>query len=231
MRFLLKYPSRSRPALWHARIAEWTSLASGRHSLLWVCSFDVDDATMPQAKVLPLLQQELPKVRRFVPPATLEAHAFWGHNHSKVEAINADLEQFKAVPWEILICISDDMSCKLTDWDETIAADMLAAFPDLNGALWYPDGFQKEQRTCTFSIMGRPVYDELGNIYEASFNSVYCDNWFTEQMQASHRLKFIDKLLVRHEWANKDALMHRNESRELYDRDRATYARLKAARQ
>jgi hypothetical protein len=103
---------------------------------------------------------------------------------------------------------------------------MSVHFSKCNGALWYPDGFQS--RICTLSIMGRPVYEELGHLYHPDFESVYCDNWYHEVMVRSNRLQKINRQVFRHQWRkeNNDALMRRNEGQAVYRRDKQVFVRL-----
>jgi hypothetical protein len=223
MRFLLKFPSRSRPKLWADRVREWSSKSSGRNEINWLCSFDNDDSTMRH--------DQLPSVEI---PRHVMLGLNWGDSKTKVEAVNADMDKVKDVPWNVLILVSDDFHCLAYSWDEIMVKDMLASFPDLNGALLYGDGRQTNPpATCTFSVMGRPVYEEMGFIYHPAFKSVYCDNYYHDLMTRTNRLKFCDHPIVRHAWReeNNDALMDRNEAHPGYDEDRRTYERLVACLQ
>ena len=211
MKFLLKYPSRSRPDLFRRRVENWTQKASGVHNLYWLCTFDADDASMTD-----------PAMQAWCMARNLHCH--YGPPRGKVAAINADMEW--APEADIYIIVSDDMAVLQQDWDQTVATDMLANFPDLNGALWYLDG--RQDRTCTLSIMGQPIYEEIGHLYNPAFQSVYCDNFYHELMHRTGRLKRIDTPVFCHEWGaeNRDALMRRNEAPELYRQDQKTFERL-----
>jgi hypothetical protein len=131
------------------------------------------------------------------------------------------------MPSDVSICVivSDDMEVLAQNWDCIVADAMLAAFPDLNGALWYHDG--RQNRTCTLSIMGKPIYDKLGYLYYPEYESVYCDNDFHELMQRSGRLKFCGCKVFKHDWReeNNDPLMARNERSEVYAKDKAVWER------
>lgn len=216
MKFLLKYASRSRPALFKQRVDNWNKLASGKHELVWICSFDTDDPTMQTADI-----------RDFCQANGIMPH--YAPNKSKVQAINASMN-FAPPEWDIVIIVSDDMACLMQDWDDIVAKDMEESFTECNGALWYPDG--RQDRTCTLSIMGRPVYRRLGHLYHPAFRSVYCDNYFQHVMERSNQLKKINKPVFAHEWRkdNSDALMARNEHRAVYLRDKQTFDRLMRSR-
>lgn len=214
MNFLLAYASRSRPDLFKRRVDNWTQKASGKHELFWCCSFDADDTTMTD-----------PAMQAWCLAKGL--HWQYGNSKGKVEAINATM-QVAPPDWDIAIIVSDDMAVLQQDWDQRVVTDMLANFPDLNGALWYLDG--RQDRTCTLSIMGQPVYEEIGHLYHPDFISVYVDNYYHELMHRTGRLKRIDTPVFFHDWGteNKDDLMRRNEAQELYIQDRRTFKRLMA---
>ena len=103
---------------------------------------------------------------------------------------------------------------------------MQTNFPDLDGSLWYSDG--RQDNICTLSIMGKAVYSILGHLYHPDFLSVYCDNFYHDLMVRSNRMWKSKQPVFHHEWGheNKDDLMRRNENRELYAKDKATYERL-----
>jgi hypothetical protein len=127
--------------------------------------------------------------------------------------------------WNIVIIVSDDFEVLEFGWDERVASDMLTHFSTLAGALWYHDG--RQNRTCTLSIMGKPVYDELGYLYYPEYESVFCDNDYHELMQRSGRLKFCGCKVFKHDWQaeNNDALMVRNERSEVYAKDKVVWER------
>ena len=212
MKFLLKFASRSRPHLFQKRVDNWIDKSSGKHELYWLCSFDEDDASMTD-----------PAMQAWCLERKLHCH--YGRSKGKVEAINADM-RWAPRDADIYVIVSDDMAVLEQNWDCIVADEMVAAFPDLNGSLWFLDG--RQDRTCTLSIMGRPVYEELGNLYDPRFISVYCDNFYHEIMHRTGRLKRIDTPVFAHVWGkeNKDALMRRNESPELYCQDQKTFERL-----
>lgn len=211
MKFLLKFASRSRPHLFQKRVDNWIDKSSGKHELYWLCSFDEDDTSMTD----PAMQAWC---------VAHKLHVYYGPPRGKVEAINADMQW---MPSDVSICVivSDDMEVLAQNWDCIVADAMLAAFPDLNGALWYHDG--RQNRTCTLSIMGKPIYDKLGYLYYPEYESVYCDNDFHELMQRSGRLKFCGCKVFKHDWReeNNDPLMARNERSEVYAKDKAVWER------
>ena len=210
MKFLLKYASRSRPELFQKRVRNWLESTSGRHEVWMLGTFDVDDPTMRTAEI-----QEF--------CALYGLNTCYGVHRTKIEAINGGM-LFAPEDWDIGIIVSDDMAA--TDgWDEVVATEMATHFPDLNGALWFPDG--RQRRLCTLSIMGRPVYDWLGYWYHPDYKTAYCDDDFHQLMRKTNRLCFVDKPVFCHEWRkeNDDALMARNENRVTYAHDKAVFTR------
>jgi hypothetical protein len=193
-----------------ACVLEWRKQASGHNRHQWIISADVDDESMNT----PLIREWC--AERSVP-------IYFGDNRSKVEACNADMDKAPA-DWDVLILVSDDM-IPAPNWDATIAEHMPA---DLRMGLWFPDG--RQRKLCTLSVFGRPILDEVlgGFVYHPSFQSVWADNYYQWLMQKHGLLKFVDVQIARHAWQeqNRDALMQRNESRELYRVDRATFQRL-----
>lgn len=213
-KILLKYPSRSRPEMFKRTIQRWSEPVSGKHSIEWICSFDEDDASM-----------RTPEIVDFC--TTRRIAARWGSSKTKIEAINADMQDATAAnDWEILILVSDDMSPVAQGWDAAVVEEFGRHFNGFNGALWFPDGNQL--RLCTLSIMGRPVYERLGYIYHPGFKSVYCDDHYHNLMTRWNCLRYVDRQVFahRHKIENNDALMKRNEHPTFYEMDRQLYHKL-----
>ena len=95
MRILCKYPTRSRPELFKQTLERWQSFQSGKHSVRWVVSADVDDRTMNTEEM-----KTYCLARR--------VDIYFGNSSTKIEAINADME--KAGDWDILVLVSDDIT-------------------------------------------------------------------------------------------------------------------------
>jgi hypothetical protein len=193
------------------RVENWEHFASGQHELYWLCSFDVDDPTMRDPAVQLWCQQR-------------GLHYYYGTSKTKVQAINADLDR-RPPDYDVAIIVSDDMAVIAPGWDEIVAFDMRQHFPQLDGALWYLDG--RRDDLCTLSIMGRGVLERLGYLYSPEYATSYCDNDYQRLMEHQGKLWRCGGQVFRHEWRveNNDALMRRNEGRELYARDKATFER------
>ena len=146
-----------------------------------------------------------------------------GESKNKIDACNRDVNDF--TDWDILVLMSDDMIPQVEEWDDIVRYDMKTQFPDLDGALWYSDGYQ--DRICTMSIMGRKYYERFGYIYHPSYTSLFCDEEHTVVAQNLGKLFKSDTCLFRHEHpkntqrVSMDALYKRNEP--YYHIDKAVY--------
>ena len=212
MRFLCKFPSRSRPGRFMEVFGLYRSMLSGKHDMKFVLSFDEDDISMNN-----------PRMRKWLDAQSDCASSYFGKSKSKIEAVNADMD--KAPDYDILILASDDMIPVQHGYDDIIATDMQIHFPDLDGVLHYNDGVRGQQLN-TLCIMGKPYYDRFGYIYHPDYTSVFCDNEFTEVSQMLGKAVYIDNLIVQHKWMEqgKDALYQRNEDPAFYGKDYQVYA-------
>lgn len=218
MRILVKYPSRERPAQFLRVLKQWVGLAHDLKNIHWLFSFDTDDDSMLA------METEITKLG-------LNKTVRWGQRGTKISAINRDINEL-AVPWDILLVISDDMEPLEQAWDWHVRAQMEGAFPDLDGLLWFPDGYQKD--IVTLPCIGRRRYEMTRYVYHPSYISVFADNEQTDVAFRDQRIVYVMTRLVRHAHpANDgnvapDALHKHNETQAIWDRDEATYKRRKA---
>ncbi|PCJ57935.1 MAG: hypothetical protein COA65_08730 [Rhodospirillaceae bacterium] len=151
-----------------------------------------------------------------------------GTSNNKIHACNRDIEKGK--DWDIIVLISDDMIPQIDGWDEIIRQAMTKYYPDTDGTLWFNDGYQ--DRICTLCIIGRKYFDRFGFIYHPDYNSLFCDNEFTEVAKGLDKMTYFTACIFRHEhFANnpqikRDKLYDRNEA--FFNIDKATYERRKA---
>jgi hypothetical protein len=212
VRFLCKFPSRSRPGRFMEVFGLYRSMLSGKHDMKFILSFDEDDISMNN-----------PRIHKWLAAQGEDVSAYYGKSKSKIQAINADMD--KAPDYDILILASDDMVPVQKGYDDIIATDMQTHFPDLDGVLHYNDGVRGDQLN-TLCIMGKPYYDRFGYIYHPDYTSVFCDNEFTEVSRMLGKAVYIDNLIVQHKWMDqgKDALYERNENPVFYGKDYQIYA-------
>ncbi len=216
---LIKIPTRSRPEKFQQILNEYKRLLSGKHKVLFLISIDHDDATMNNPSMLAWLNAQADLIYRL------------GNSKSKIEAVNADINEI--VNWsDALLVTSDDMIPKSAGYDEIILTRLKRFFgPNMDGVLHFNDGRQGANLN-TLPIMGTTYYNRFGYVYNPEYISLYADNEFTDVSRKLGKSVYFADVLVEHGWMNfigKDALFERNENPELYAKDRATYEKRKAA--
>jgi len=214
---LIKFPTRARPDKFRNQFDKYYSMLSGQLKVKFVVSMDEDDSTMNNHDM-----------RWWLGPdngGRQNIFFYYGKSKTKVQAINTDMHHHN--DFRVLLLASDDMTPIKQGYDKIILDDMTANFPDLNGALHYSDG-RVGQRLITLSIMGKPLYDYFGYIYHPSYTSVWCDNEFHEAVYGMKKVKYIDNVIIKHDWIDytgKDQLHLRNES--FYTSDGRNFERRK----
>lgn len=214
MNVLVKYPSRSRPALFVERIRQY--LADPIVTIL--CTLDLDDERMNCPAICDFLAaQDRVKVR-------------WGNCKSKVEACNDGLAEHD---WSgLCLLASDDMVPQRADYASRILALHSEAFPHGDGVLHLNDG-RVGGSLATICVCDRTYFDRTNYLYRPApdgYTSVWCDNEWTEVAQKLGRYAYVDEVVIKHDWIGQhapDALHRRNES--FNDADVRVYRRRKAA--
>ena len=125
MNILIKFPTRQRPEIFKSTLEKYQSLLSGYHQVSFQIECDEDDVTMNNPAMVFYLTQQ--------PNLTYN----YGQSKTKIQACNAHIPNDG---WDILILASDDMIPQLQNYDDIIAQEMEAHFPDLDGVLWFDDG-------------------------------------------------------------------------------------------
>lgn len=177
MRILFKIPSRSRPQKLLDCLSKVKSLADDIDSIRIIITLDTDDTSMT-----PEYEKQLS-----------EYGEFRYHNcTSKIDAVNRDLEGDE----EIIVLGSDDMIAEIQGWDTIIKEKMLKEFPNLDGALFFNDGYRADLNTMT--IMSRKLYNEYGYLYHPSYKSLFCDEEWTLIGKATKKLIYDPRVIFRH---------------------------------
>lgn len=201
------------------RWAQVLSKGSGDNPVEFVFSFDAEDV-MASREVSQRIGAILKGIATFsvcIGPKT----------RTKVQAINADIPRSE---WDLLLVTSDDMwpLCNAPQDTLTCAA---ATAPDDDRAFLFYDGYRKDG-LATIPVMTRKYYDRFNYIYHPSYQSVWCDNEWTDVANALGRLVVVDRsiriLEHRHPTNDRsqyswDDLYRRNEAKALYDIDRNNY--------
>ena len=207
-KLLIKFATRNRPEKFKNRLTRYRDLLSGDHDVRFVVSCDNDDLTMNNPEMISWMQE-------FSETSDLIYH--FGNSKSKIEAINADMEE---EVFDVLLNASDDMNPVQYGYDKIIFDAYSQAFPDFTGAIKFHDGLRNDP-LMTYTIMGYPLYKAFGYIYHPEYTSVYCDNEQTQACAMIGKLAVSDICLIRHEWTSEhfDELHARNENSEMYQID------------
>ncbi len=207
MNILVKWPTRSRPFLFLSTFMRWRKALSGRHCVRFLISIDQDDSAMTAPWVMGMLAR-MPDVTFAVGPA----------GRTKVEACNADLPPdgdfgFGGGPPDMLVLASDDMQPRMHGWDDIFAQRMAQAFPAMDGALHFADGYRPGHSLITLSVMGWNLFRRFGYVYHPAYRSFFCDNEFTAVVKAAGKYVTDSRLVISHDHIgrNPDALFHHNQ--------------------
>ena len=212
MRILLKIPSRGRPDKLLALVKELHDTAHDNSRIDYVFTLDEDDTTITPQVVQQLKQYGEPVL---------------GRSKSKIDACNRDM---LGRSFDILCLISDDMKPAKAEWDAILRQLMTALYPDLDGVLFFNDGYQR-QRVNTISIMGKRFYDRFDYIYHPDYKSFYCDEEFTEIAESLGKQTYFHEPLFYHlHWitigAPEDATYKHNNAFYEEDKLRFKYRKL-----
>ena len=95
VKILCKFPSRSRPEKFKEVFSLYKNMASGKHELIFVLSFDTDDSSMNNDEM-----------KKWLPEQGENVHWFYGDSTTKISAVNADMD--REWDFDILLLASDD---------------------------------------------------------------------------------------------------------------------------
>lgn len=182
LKLLIKFPTRSRPDKFFKVLDLYYHLLV-TDNYEFVVSCDIDDESMNNDDV----KQKLSAY------SNLSVH--FNSNKSKVEAINNDLQ---GKDFDILLLASDDMVPEVQGYDAIIKALMYQQFKNLDGVLWFNDGFQNTNLN-TLVVVGKNYYNRFNYIYNPSYKSLYCDLEFTEVSKILDKFVYVDKCIIRHQ--------------------------------
>jgi hypothetical protein len=199
MKILFKYPSRERPLKFFRALEKYYELLENHNDFQFIVTLDEDDHSMNNDFVKSNLDQ------------FKNLKYFFGNSKNKIEAINADL---KNQDFDILVLVSDDMIPEIKGFDNVIRDKMKLHYPNLDGVLWFFDGWRKDINTLC--ILGKSYYDRFGYIYHPSYKSFWCDNEFTDVANILKKQTFFDETIIRH--LHPDiAASDKNAREKLYD--------------
>ena len=163
---LIKFPTRSRPEKFKKVLQEYINNLSGSIPTRFVITMDNDDETMNTSEMREWLDGLIDR--------NIDLVYHYGDSKTKVEAINADLEEESA---DVLLLASDDMVPEMFGYDAIIMQSMEEAWPDFDGAIKFHDGIRNDN-LMTLAVLGWKLYERFGYIYHPDYKFLYCD---TEQ--------------------------------------------------
>lgn len=181
-KILVKIPSLSRPDRLIRSMESFCKMSYKIEDITFCVSLNKDDIDTNN-------DDFIKKIR----DVNLNAYVFFGDHKNKIEAYNADIENFD---FEILILSSDDMEVQKEGYDIIIPLYMSEYFPDYDGVLWFDT--QDSEITNTLSIIGKKYYDRFGYVYNEIYNGYYCDDEFTRTAFKLGKLAKIDEKIFKH---------------------------------
>jgi len=219
MKILVKLPSRGRPKKMIKALTRAIAKAEDNSKIHYLLTLDQDDPTT-QGEVFDTI------IKGF--PASIQVER--ARSSSKIHACNRDMSKAPK-EWDILLLLSDDMICQTKGWDTILRKEMQANYSDLDGVLWFNDGYIGEKLN-TLCILGRKYFERFNYIYHPSYKSLWCDNEFMEVANKLNKQTYFEQILFKHEhpaWngdIENDPLYRRNEA--FYREDQKNYNRRKS---
>lgn len=217
-RLLIKFPTRNRPDKFRAALLRHIQFLSGTCEVRFVITLDEDDPTMNN-----------PAMRSWLDGLDVNLRYVFGHSKSKIEAVNADLEDEST---DVLLVTSDDMMPLVPGYDQVILDAFGKSFPDFCGAIRFWDGRRHPaDPLMTLPVIGWPLYQAIGHAYHPDYFSVFADDEQTQICQQLGRLAMDPRCIIQHQWAAmpSEPLYARNMNQEVYQRDHGVFQRRKAA--
>jgi hypothetical protein len=182
MKLLIKFPTRNRPNKFIETLERYINFLDDKSTTI-IVTCDNDDLTMKE----PYVKEVINKYDN--------VKLFYGDNKSKIEAVNANMEN---IDFNIILLASDDMIPIVMGYDTIIKEKMLQFYPDTDGVLWFNDGHQGKKLN-TLSILGKKYYDRFGYIYNPNYKSVYCDNEFMEIANLLNKQTYFEEVIIEHQ--------------------------------
>jgi len=213
MKLLIKFPTRNRPNKFLKVLNTYVRNLDDKTTKI-IVSCDLDDITMTEEHIKDVIEQ--------YDNVTM----FYGNNKSKIEAINADLDN---VDFDILLLASDDMIPVVKGYDTIIKNNMSKLYPDTDGVLWFNDGYQGNKLN-TLCILGKKYYDRFGYIYNPEYISVWSDNEFMDVGNILGKQTYFDEVIIQHQhpdWGFGERDMVHTNNLVNESKDRQTYIKRK----
>ena len=207
MKLLIKFPTRGRSHKFLNVLKKYIDLLDDKSTQI-IISCDNDDNDMKQDFVSEVISNYD------------NVKICWGGNKSKIEAVNADLND---VEFDILLLASDDMIPIVKGYDTIIKNKMNEHYPDTDGVLWFNDGYQGKKLN-TLCILGKKYYDRFGYIYNPEYLSLWCDNEFMDVANILGKQTYFEQIIIQHQhpdwgFGSRDNTHTLNSKHESHDRN------------
>lgn len=213
MKFLVKFPTRSRPQIFQRVLHQWISRTKNLSRIKWLFTIDTDDVSMEGWSA---------------PPAIIDNSIIdWGISKSKIDAVNRGMH-LAGCDWDTVVLASDDMVPYDLAWDDAIEWEM----KQLSCEVLHQNDALAGQKLNTLSILSQRTYKRFGYLYHPDYYSLFADNEFTEVTQNWGVAKYTDRIIIRHGWTNittYDRLHARNTTGPVHERDCRVWQARKAA--
>jgi len=212
---IVKFPTRSRPEKFKKVLKKHIDYLSGNHDVRFVITMDNDDETM-----------NTDEMREWLDSLEADVVYHYGDSSSKIDACNADMDGEKA---DVYLLTSDDMIPCAEGYDDIIFAAFEHCFPEFDGAVKFNDGLRPaNDPLMTLPIIGKRLYEAMGNFYHPEYVSLYADNDTTRICAGLEKFAMSDFCIIRHEWVpgdhpDADELHQEQESPDLYEKDKSIY--------
>lgn len=185
MKLLIKYPTRGRFKKSLETLKKYIEYANNMDNIRIIVSLDSDDIENIVNK------QEYLNLHK-----NIEIKI--GTPEGKISAINRDINY---EDFDILLLASDDMIPVKKDYDIIIKNYMNKYFSDLDGVLFFNDGYTGPKLN-TLVICGKQYYKRYNYIYNPIYKSFYCDQEFTDEAFKLKKQKYINEIIIKHEHPN-----------------------------
>jgi hypothetical protein len=218
MKVLIKFPTRGRPEKFKYALFQYVSKCKDHANTKFLFTFDHDDPTANTDEFMEDFHDICGDIEYDMP---------YGYSKNKIDAVNRDMDL--GGDWDILLLASDDMIPCVKHYDQIIRDKMAEFYPDLDGVLWFNDGYAGDKLN-TLVCMGRAYYNRFGFIYHPDYKSFFCDNEFMDQANALKKQTYFPLPIIRHQHpANtKDALdddLYRHNNQHWKEDERTYYHR------
>lgn len=203
MKISIIHASRSRPEQASEAISHWIDNMSGTIFWEYILSLDTTDPTT----------KEYPNLK-----GGQNMRAIFNDNKNAVQAFNAG---GRLASGDIVIAISDDFRC-FKNWDVAI----VNALEGKSGLLKTFDGVQKW--ICTLPIFTKDYLEEVGSIYNPTYEHQFCDTQLTHIADITKKLIVRNDIVFKHDHYSvtktaKDAVTKKADS--TWDSGKRTYLR------